>query len=110
MTCSEDQLGRRDVFHVPAVVVFCRYELAPGTLLKFVGKNEVGVVSWKDQRQGIVDPFLTNATRANEPFWMFVDPRLVGDLTHQFTIDGVDVKGDSERGKPDEEEGDYCEY
>lgn len=81
----EDRLGRRDAIHAPVVVVTSDQSLAPGEHVAFTDKQTV-VWCGDNQFQGVVDPFLEQRTDPGDEFLVLIDPRLVGDLTHNFEL------------------------
>lgn len=84
---GKNQLGRKDAFHAPCVLVSSDQYIDRGDRLKFVGPNKV-VRDWENP-QGVADPFLSTILIVpGEVFWMFLLPDQVEDLTHQFSIKG----------------------
>ena len=86
---DQSALGRRDAFHVPAVVVKSDRVVSQGYPVKFTGPSQVIPVVAKEEGNGFVDPWIEGYINPGELFWVFVDPKLVGDLTHHFTVAGV---------------------
>lgn len=92
----EANLGYRDAFHVPCVLVSSSYVLSSGQPVMFT-KNFKHVIpcAWSN-RHAIVDPFVTREQISNRAFWVMIIPDVVKDLSHHFNIDvdGVEDSGD----------------
>lgn len=101
--------GRRDAFHVPAVLVTSVHQISAGQSLKFVSGSVTEVeLATPEDRQGVASPFLTASAKPDEGFWMFLTPGSVADLTHNFVINEVDkVEATSESPEPEEDDYDY---
>lgn len=87
-TTETTLLGRRDAFHVPAVLASSGETILRGEHVAFIDSEFTYVTpsSYFD-RHGIVDPF-TNE-RMIPPgtlFWVFLIPEAVGNLAHHFDI------------------------
>ena len=84
-----DDNGQRDAFHIACVAVSCDTSLEPGESIKFAhyGRGEVESCS-TSERQGIVDPMLTERVPSGQTFWMCLNPKSTRKLTHSFEIDG----------------------
>lgn len=79
-------IGRRDAFHVAAVLCTSEDRLYAGDSVHFVNLS-LGTVErspMSSMRHGIVDPFHSPAK--GELFWVLIDPQHVGDITHHFTL------------------------
>lgn len=85
---DKTQLGRRDAFHAPCVLVSSNCHIRPGEPLCFYGS--VVVPADGGEKHGIADPFVKSLILPNQLFWMLLDPAFVGELTHYFTIQGID--------------------
>jgi hypothetical protein len=71
----------RDAVHVAIAPVAAPCELRPGQHVDAHGRPEgPGVVP-----VGIVDPFLREAVRPGERFWLFLYPNTVTSLRHEWT-------------------------
>jgi len=83
-------VGKRDAFHTPAMLVIARSAIMPGDKLTFDDLEKSLVrktVSWA-LAKGIADPFLQgDDIPSYTPFWMLLKPGLVVDLTHHFLLD-----------------------
>lgn len=84
-----NQIGRRDAFHIPCIVVTSEQSIEPGAYVRFVGDNQV-VPCMQEQSQGVADPFLQDSVLRDNPFWVLLNPRNIEDLTHHFLIKGLD--------------------
>jgi hypothetical protein len=110
---GEGYPGRRDAFHVSAVLVKAQphtTSLRPGDSVRFVDTFYHTVhLSQRNDRHGIVDPFLKEI-KPDELFWVLLEPGLVGDLVHQFnlTTDLPQPQPVHDAGKYDDED-DYRE-
>lgn len=69
---------KRDAIHLAVEPVIAAHTLRPGEDVGFVDGG-VGVC---DSPVGIVDPFLKNAVRKGERFWLVVYPRKITSLRH----------------------------
>jgi len=81
--------GTRDAMHVPVCLVKTReLNLQPGDNVRFVGDNFTSVRKCgKDNRHGIVDPFVEKQIKPGDLFWIFLVPEIVGNLVHHFDIE-----------------------
>lgn len=111
MGCLQDgKLGRRDATHCPVVISTSDQSLSPGDHVAFTDKQTV-VWCGDDQFQGIVDPFLERHTDPGDEFLVLIDPKLVGDLTHNFELldrSGVLQPDDCSIYEDDGEPIDWC--
>lgn len=81
-----DDVGGRDAVHVAVISAEAGQKLAPG---HHVGKKSsdgdklvVGVV---DEPIGIVDPFLEEMVQKGQRFWLYLYPRTITSLRHNWT-------------------------
>jgi hypothetical protein len=86
-------LGRRDAFHVPAILAISLEPMRPGQRVEFDltvpgGSLQVvvGVDDFKDAR-GIVDPFVPYRIKTGEMFWVWLIPGAARGLRHEFEVD-----------------------
>lgn len=78
--------GKRDAFHVAAVLVRTWDNLKPGDSVVFDGYDFTRVAkSDPENRHGIVDPFLKELD-IDDLFWVLLEPELVDKLNHNFEI------------------------
>jgi hypothetical protein len=83
-------VGRKDAFHIPSVLVTTNHDLNPGQDVRFTDDDCDAVEPCeRNKRQAIVDPFLTKDQIEKSAFWVFIDPDLVSNLTHEFEIKGI---------------------
>lgn len=83
-------VGKRDAFHVPGVLVTSKAAIKPGEHVRFIDGSASEVRSClRDVRQGVADPFIKDTIPAGSTFWMFLEPSIVGNLCHFFEIEGV---------------------
>lgn len=102
-------LGFRDATHMPCVMVFCYDNVKAGQSIKFkTTKADEVVVCPDSERHGIVDPFLTQVVRGGsnnygraEKFWMLLEPKVVGSLSHSYPLilDGVQTEEEEEQSE-----------
>lgn len=94
-TTDNQYLGRRDAFHVAAVLVRCYATVRPGDYVKFLGASVTPADKY--DAQAIVDPFVgREIDDSRELFWVFPLPELVSNLTHKFDLEGVSNNEDNE--------------
>lgn len=88
------QAGSTDAFHAPARLVSAKVPLQAKADVRFTDAPACTEVEpcEADKRHGIVDPFAKVAFAAEELFWVWVEPDLVGPLTHKFEITLPDPK------------------
>lgn len=102
--------GRRDAFHVPAVLVTCDEIVSGGESVRFCDDSFKSVYPCHDGRimHGIVDPFITEA-KEGQLFWVLLMPGMIKDkLTHQFDLNIEDVPHKKTREEEDAEYEDQC--
>ncbi len=85
-TILPDDVGGRDAVHVAVISVRSVGVLAPGQHVGFKSAPaENGSVGIVDEPIGIVDPFLSAMVRAGERFWLYLYPRTITSLRHNWT-------------------------
>lgn len=73
----------RDAIHIAVAPVVAGEHLEPGTHVAF---DENGsVVSRKNNPIGIVDPFLGGAVKKGQKFYLFLYPKTVTNLRHEWS-------------------------
>ncbi len=110
------QAGTTDAFHAPARMVSAKVPLPPKADVRFTDAPACTEVEPcdADKRHGIVDPFAKGGFKADELFWVWVEPDLVGPLTHKVEITLPDPKETSNSKvaelleEPEEEDEDDC--
>lgn len=76
---------QRDAVHIAvAPVVAAEFDLRPGMLIGFTEPGSENVRARHDGI-GIVDPYLKEAPKKGERFWMFLLPNTVTSLRHEWT-------------------------
>lgn len=98
--------GRRDAFHVPAVLVTCDNQVTAGQPVRFIDDTFTKVDVWqaaiRQNKHGIVDPFVSGPILPGLMFWVLLMPGMIKDrLTHQFELNISDVP---HKMTPEEEE------
>jgi hypothetical protein len=84
-------LGRRDAFHVAAVLVFCTEELNGGDSVRFDDNTYKTVVkSDLATRHAVADPFV-GKIELGQMFWAVLIPDRTKNLTHQFDLNFDDI-------------------
>ena len=83
---TNEKVGKRDAFHVPAILVNTEHNINPGSDVKFVD-DALTVVEpcCKAERQAIADPWI-DQIGPDDSFWVFLLPNTVANLTHSFDI------------------------
>ena len=78
--------GRRDAFHVPAILVNSEELLHPGDNIRFTDASCVAArSSGRSDRHAIVDPFVKEI-KIGQLFWAMLIPDTVSDLVHHFNL------------------------
>ena len=82
-----DDAGGRDAVHVAVISAVAGQKFEPGQAVGFVstdGHGEhtavIGVTPL-----GIVDPFIQSAVKKGQRFWLYLYPRTITSLRHQWT-------------------------
>lgn len=83
ISSSEASNGKRDAFHVPAVLVTANKNINGGGLVKFISPTEV-TDGAPYEYDAVADPFVRNISKG-ESFWVFLRPGTVSNLTHTWT-------------------------
>ena len=86
---EQEELGRRDAFHVPAILVTSATTVLPGSWVRFTSTKEVRP-SVREKSHGMADPFVGGRIAVGVGFWVLLNPSIVMDLTHSFVVDGLD--------------------
>ena len=83
----------RDAIHIATLSVTAGEVLKPGDLISFI-ENDNNEVVGKTTRElgavGIVDPFLAQRVKQGQRFWMFLFPRTITSLRHNWSHPGID--------------------
>jgi hypothetical protein len=80
-------VGRRDAFHVAAVLVCSNEPLDPGDSIQFHDDSFTTVMYCANRRErhAVVDPFISSV-RPGEKFWALLIPDAARDLVHHYEI------------------------
>lgn len=83
-----DDAGGRDAVHVAVISVIAAHKLYPGQDVGFLsteGLCEQRAATGADKLLGIVDPFIKGAVLPDQRFWLYLYPRTITGLRHQWT-------------------------
>ena len=81
-----DDAGGRDAVHVAVISAIAGEELNPGQHigLENTFKSE-NVASTESKHLGIVDPFIKATVKPGQRFWLYIYPRMITGLNHQWS-------------------------
>lgn len=82
---AKGELGRKDAFHVAAILMNCKDSLRAGDSVKILNATSVELCD-RGVRHGVCDPFASVIIPPNTLVWVYLEPKIVGDLTHKFEI------------------------
>lgn len=92
-----DDAGGRDAVHVAVISAVANERLFAGQDVGFdrmPNSTSEGAASTKGTHLGIVDPFLKVAVQAGQRFWLYLYPRTITGLNHQWAHPAFpDAKG-----------------
>lgn len=81
-----DDAGGRDAVHVAVIAVVAREKLLPGQDVgAFDEEGGQYVADPKAKHVGIVDPFLKGIVFPEQRFWLYLYPRTITGLNHQWS-------------------------
>jgi hypothetical protein len=80
-----DETAQRDAIHVAIAPVSTREKLHPGDRVGFVEGVTNFVTIRTENLIGIVDPFLSRPVYPGDRFWLFLYPRTITSLRHDWT-------------------------
>lgn len=82
-----DDAGGRDAVHVAVFSAVAENTVFPGQRVALVGEatQDAIVRGVVGEAIGIVDPFLTDPVFAGSRFWVYLNPRTITGLSHQWT-------------------------
>lgn len=106
----EDRQPKRDAVHIcilPALA--CSYDtLVAGTPVIISDKGVAFKCEDLTKAVGIVDPFLQTELNTGDCFWVFIYPKNITNVRHNWELSGV-PKEDINRDE-DPEDTDECKY
>jgi len=73
---------RRDAIHLAVVPVTASVPLNPGDHVGFATEDRREIVGPSDEPLGIVDPFLTQAVKPGDRFWLYLYPNTITGMRH----------------------------
>lgn len=82
-TILTDDVGGRDAVHVAVVAVAAGSMFSPGQHVSLSPDRSTAVTG--DDPIGIVDPFLDRRVQRGERFWLYLYPRTITSLCHNWT-------------------------
>jgi len=74
----------RDAIHIAIAPVIAGEKLKPGQTVGFIEKGNCEVVGGMGEPIGIVDPFLDEAVKQGERFWLLLFPNTITSLRHDW--------------------------
>ena len=85
-TILTDDVGGRDAVHVAVIAVKAAATFRPGAHATALFRNGEYVADNNGSEfVGIVDPFLTDTVRVGQRFWLYLYPRTITGLNHNWT-------------------------
>ena len=85
-TILTDDVGGRDAVHVAVISVRAKRSLQPGAHASVTFKDgEYQTFGSQGEPVGIVDPFLEEAVAVGERFWLYLYPRTITGLNHNWS-------------------------
>lgn len=89
--------SKKDAIHIAVAPVKSSDRFLPG---EHVGLNDKGEVAQVDNPIGIIDPFLKKAVEPGEPVWLWLYPKTVTNLRHDWShpaFEKINVTAESEK-------------
>lgn len=83
-----DDAGGRDAVHVAVISAVAGQKLHPGQDVGFPSPDQTGertATTGAATKLGIVDPFIQGAIMPDQRFWLYLYPRTITGLRHQWT-------------------------
>jgi hypothetical protein len=104
-TILPDDASGRDAVHVAVVAVTASRTLVPGAHVGFSSMSSpdnltVTSLLVKDKCIGIVDPYLTEPVKKGQKFWLYLYPRTITSLHHQWKHPAFDDDAGSKYTPP----------
>jgi hypothetical protein len=82
---TTEDVGKMDAFHVPAVKVYSRHEIKPGSKVVFTSAHTVAPAKFNDDWDGIADPHIElNVIKPETGFYVQLKPSKVQGVHHAF--------------------------
>lgn len=92
-----DDAGGRDAVHVAVVSVVAEKYLNPGVHIGLTGKlgptGENFASDTAEKKLGIVDPYIQGMVRPGQRFWLYIYPRQITGLNHQWSHPDLPLEG-----------------
>lgn len=87
-----DEAGGKDAVHVAVFSAVADETVHPGQAVALVqdGEPDSAVSAKEKHKIGIVDPFLSHPVQYGERFWVYLYPRTITGLSHQWTHPAFD--------------------
>lgn len=82
--CLIEGEQQRDAIHVAVAPVVAGIALAPGDHVGFIDDERSAVGFDADELIGVVDPFLKGRVLKGEKFWLFIYPKAVTGMRHEW--------------------------
>lgn len=95
-----DASAQRDAVHVAIAPVIAVERLHPGQHIGFITGNKEKVGSSSLNLIGVVDPFLKEDVLQGQRFWIFLYPKTITSLRHDWShpaFSATDLKEDAEK-------------
>ena len=84
-----DDLAQRDAVHIAVAPMIAAHPLAPGQEVGFVDDANKERAGTSQKPFGIVDPFLKEAVKQEQRFYVFLFPQTITSLRHDWTHPAV---------------------
>ncbi len=86
-TILTPDVGGRDAVHVAVISVEAKEGLIPGAHIELDNSHiePLAANATSGEPIGIVDPFLTDSVKKGERFWLYLYPRTITSLRHNWT-------------------------
>lgn len=84
---TNPELFKKDAVHMAMVQIRSSDRFLPG---EHVGLNDKGEAIQSDNPIGIVDPFLKKAVEPGDPFWLWMYPKTISNLRHDWNHPALD--------------------
>lgn len=95
---------KRDAVHIAVAPVIAAMRLIPGMHVGLVEGSTEQITAVAEAMLGIVDPYLTAAVEKGERCWLFLYPRTIESLRHEWTHPAFPLPVVMAKPKPSREE------